>query len=57
MDEKFYDELTSKILNIEDYIMEAGNKLYSNEEAESVIENIKEKLSELYRYIHYYSTI
>jgi len=49
---KFYDALCKQIKEIEDYVLECGNKCYFQEEQAEVFYKIHEKLEKLYNIIN-----
>ncbi len=49
---KFYNSLKEKVQDVENYVMECGNKTYEQEEQGVVFNNIHEKLAELYKCIN-----
>ena len=49
---KFYDALCNQIKEIEDYVLECGNKCYFQEEQAEVFYKIYEKLEKLYNIIN-----
>lgn len=51
-DRKFYEVLKKSIEEIEDYILECGNRQFIQDEQGKVFENIQEKLENLYAIIN-----
>lgn len=51
-DKKFYELLHSKIQDIEDFVLECGNKKFVQEEQGRVFDQIQEKLEKLYKIVN-----
>lgn len=51
-DKKFYELLHSQIQDIEDFVLECGNKKFVQEEQGRVFDQIQEKLEKLYKIVN-----
>lgn len=51
-DKKFYELLHSQIQDIEDFVLECGNKKFVQEEQGRVFDQIQEKLEKLYKKVN-----
>ncbi len=51
-DKKFYDSIHNQIVDIEDFVLECGNKQSFQEEQGRVFDQIQVKLEELYKIIN-----
>lgn len=51
-DKKFYELLHSQIQDIEDFVLECGNKQFVQEEQGRVFDQIQEKLEKLYKIVN-----
>lgn len=51
-DKGFYKKLKDKIQDIEDYVMDCGNKSFEQEDQAEVYKKIQEKLEEMYKLIN-----
>lgn len=51
-DKEFYQKLRHMIQEIEDYVLECGNRTYEQEDQAEVYIEIQRKLEKLYRYIN-----
>lgn len=51
-DNDFYKKLKGMVQEIEDYVMDCGNKKYEQEEQSEVYNSIQEKLEKMYKLIN-----
>lgn len=51
-DKKFYELLHSQIQDIEDFVLECGNKKFVQEEQGRIFDQIQEKLEKLYKIVN-----